>query len=174
MPLENSNKSRRLMHTRVVECEGFLRDDGLWEVEASLRDTKPFTQRADRFRLADGHGLVDREPQADIVHGIARLQFVAKTIGALREGLCIPQPRLDFPEPVVAQKALAFDRSRMHRPARFVAVFQRHQFIILHQSVTSGELDDHLAERRSRLHGLERLTEFLERHDLADHGLQFA
>ena len=50
MPPENSNKSRRLMHTRFVECEGFLRDDGLWEVEAWLRDTKPFTQRADRFR----------------------------------------------------------------------------------------------------------------------------
>ena len=52
MPLENSSKSRRLMHTRFVECEGFLRDDGLWEVEAWLRDTKPFVQRADRFRGA--------------------------------------------------------------------------------------------------------------------------
>ena len=50
MPLENSSKSRRLMHTRFVECEGFLRDDGLWEVEAWLRDIKPFAQRADRFR----------------------------------------------------------------------------------------------------------------------------
>jgi Protein of unknown function (DUF2889) len=50
MPLENSSKSRRLMHRRSIECEGFLRDDGLWEVEAWLRDTKPFTQRADRFR----------------------------------------------------------------------------------------------------------------------------
>ena len=50
MHLENSNKSRRPMHTRSIECEGFLRDDGLWEVEAWLRDTKPFTQRADRFR----------------------------------------------------------------------------------------------------------------------------
>ena len=38
------------MHTRSIECEGFLRDDGLWEVEAWLRDTKPFVQRADRFR----------------------------------------------------------------------------------------------------------------------------
>jgi hypothetical protein len=28
MFLENANKSRRLMHTRSVECEGFLRDDG--------------------------------------------------------------------------------------------------------------------------------------------------
>jgi Protein of unknown function (DUF2889) len=52
MPSANDGNEtrRRLMHTRSVECEGFLRADGLWEVEAWLRDTKPFTQRADRFR----------------------------------------------------------------------------------------------------------------------------
>src|SRR4026209_1650820 len=50
MPLETNNKSRRPMHTRSVQCDGFLRDDRLWEVEAWLGDTKPFTQRADRFR----------------------------------------------------------------------------------------------------------------------------
>jgi len=43
------------------------------------------------------------------VHGIARLQFAAKTIGALGEGLCVAQPCLDLPEPVVAQKTFAFD-----------------------------------------------------------------
>jgi len=37
------------MHRRSIECTGFLRDDGLWEVEACLVDTKPFSQR-DRFR----------------------------------------------------------------------------------------------------------------------------
>src|SRR5215207_2423837 len=42
-------RARRLMHRRSVECTGFLRDDGLWEVEARLQDTKPFTQR-DQFR----------------------------------------------------------------------------------------------------------------------------
>jgi hypothetical protein len=41
--------ARRLMHRRSVECTGFLRDDGLWEVEARLVDTKPFAQH-DRFR----------------------------------------------------------------------------------------------------------------------------
>ena len=41
MSLETNNKSRRHMHTRSVQCDGFLRDDGLWEVEAWLRDTKP-------------------------------------------------------------------------------------------------------------------------------------
>ena len=41
---------RRLMHTRTVECNGYLRDDGLWEVEARLVDTKPFTQAGDHYR----------------------------------------------------------------------------------------------------------------------------
>jgi Protein of unknown function (DUF2889) len=50
MPLENANTSRRHMHTRSITCEGFLRDDGLWEVEAWLRDTKPFSQPASQFR----------------------------------------------------------------------------------------------------------------------------
>ena len=51
MPEEVANRTgRRLMHTRSVECNGYLRDDGLWEVEARLVDTKPFTQAADRYR----------------------------------------------------------------------------------------------------------------------------
>lgn len=37
------------MHRRSVECLGYLRDDGLWEVEARLVDTKPFAQH-DHFR----------------------------------------------------------------------------------------------------------------------------
>ena len=45
----NSGDRRRLMHHRLIECTGYLRDDGLWEVEARLLDTKPFVQH-DRFR----------------------------------------------------------------------------------------------------------------------------
>jgi hypothetical protein len=30
------------MHRRTIVCDAYLRDDGLWEVEARLRDTKPF------------------------------------------------------------------------------------------------------------------------------------
>lgn len=29
-------------HTRKVICEGFEREDGLWDIEASLLDTKPY------------------------------------------------------------------------------------------------------------------------------------
>lgn len=41
MPL-SPPKKRKLLHTREIVCQGFLRDDGLMEVEASLVDTKPF------------------------------------------------------------------------------------------------------------------------------------
>jgi hypothetical protein len=46
---EDSGERRRLMHRRSIECTGYLRNDGLWEVEARLVDTKPFAQR-DHFR----------------------------------------------------------------------------------------------------------------------------
>ena len=45
-----SGAGRRLMHTRSVECNGYIRDDGLWEVEARLVDVKPFTQAPDGYR----------------------------------------------------------------------------------------------------------------------------
>lgn len=41
MPLPEP-AARRHVHSRTVQCEGFLRDDGLWDVEASLLDLKPF------------------------------------------------------------------------------------------------------------------------------------
>ncbi len=51
MPEVTANGTgRRLMHTRTVECNGYLRDDDLWEVEARLIDTKPYTQPADHYR----------------------------------------------------------------------------------------------------------------------------
>ncbi|QWG24986.1 DUF2889 domain-containing protein [Bradyrhizobium sediminis] len=35
---EENGERRRRMHKRTVECDGYLRDDGLWEVEARLID----------------------------------------------------------------------------------------------------------------------------------------
>jgi hypothetical protein len=51
MPHKNDNNGerRRLMHRRSVDCAGYLRSDGLWEVEARLVDTKPFAQH-DHYR----------------------------------------------------------------------------------------------------------------------------
>jgi DUF2889 family protein len=49
------------MHRRSVECLGYLRDDGLWEVEARLVDSKPFV------RHERGQGM---RPAGDPVHDI--------------------------------------------------------------------------------------------------------
>jgi hypothetical protein len=35
--------SRQLMHTRKTTFNGYLRSDGLWDIEAELVDTKPYT-----------------------------------------------------------------------------------------------------------------------------------
>ncbi len=41
MPLTKS-ASRKPMHHRRVECQGYLREDGLWDIEGHLVDTKPY------------------------------------------------------------------------------------------------------------------------------------
>ncbi|NCX72859.1 MAG: DUF2889 domain-containing protein, partial [Betaproteobacteria bacterium] len=33
--------ARKLMHRRFIESQGFRRDDGLWDIEATLTDIKP-------------------------------------------------------------------------------------------------------------------------------------
>ena len=46
---------RKLIHTRAIECKGYERDDGLWDIEAHLVDTKTYvhTRR---------HGGRERQP----------------------------------------------------------------------------------------------------------------
>jgi hypothetical protein len=68
-------RPRRLMHRRAIDCNGYLRDDGLWEVEARLVDTKPFPRR-DQFR-----GDV---PPGDPVHDI-RLRLAIDDHMVVRE-----------------------------------------------------------------------------------------
>lgn len=54
MPLSNP-VPRKLIHTRKIECCGYEREDGLWDIEAHLVDTKavPHTRR---------HGGTPRAP----------------------------------------------------------------------------------------------------------------
>ena len=37
---------RKLMHNRAIECRGYEGDDGLWDIEGHLVDTKPFATLA--------------------------------------------------------------------------------------------------------------------------------
>ena len=41
MPLSNP-APRKLMHTRAIECKGYEREDGLWDIEGHLVDTKAY------------------------------------------------------------------------------------------------------------------------------------
>lgn len=43
MPSLSALVPRRLIHTRNVRTRGFLRDDGLWDVEGELLDEKTYT-----------------------------------------------------------------------------------------------------------------------------------
>lgn len=40
---ESAKIGRRHLHTRSVQFNGYLRDDGLWDIEAELKDTKSYT-----------------------------------------------------------------------------------------------------------------------------------
>jgi hypothetical protein len=52
---EIMSDDRTLLHTRSVQYQGFIRKDGLWEIEATLRDTKGYdSYKIDRqLRPAD-------------------------------------------------------------------------------------------------------------------------
>lgn len=56
--------SRRPIHTRQTVFDGFLRDDGLWDIEARLSDTKAYAfESSGRGTVAPGtpiHGMAVR------------------------------------------------------------------------------------------------------------------
>ncbi|GGP26340.1 DUF2889 domain-containing protein [Silvimonas amylolytica] len=56
MPL-SPPAARQHYHTRQIQCEGFLRDDGLWDIEASITDTKGYP-----VSFYDGRQLPEGEP----------------------------------------------------------------------------------------------------------------
>ena len=60
MPL-SAPAPREVIHTRQIECQGFRRDDGLWDIEANLTDVKSYpVERNWRGTVAPGspiHGL---------------------------------------------------------------------------------------------------------------------
>ena len=57
MPLSKP-EPRRHHHTRAISCRGFERDDGLWDIEAHLLDTKSYS-----FKNEDRGGeIVAGEP----------------------------------------------------------------------------------------------------------------
>ena len=60
MPLTEP-AGRKLAHTRVVTCQGFQREDGLWDIEGRIVDTKPygFANKDRGGRIEAGEALHD-------------------------------------------------------------------------------------------------------------------
>ncbi|MFO1128515.1 MAG: DUF2889 domain-containing protein [Rhodospirillales bacterium] len=48
---------RKLIHSRRIVCHGYRRDDGLWDIEGSLEDTKTYS-----FANQDRDGIAAGEP----------------------------------------------------------------------------------------------------------------
>jgi hypothetical protein len=42
MPLPKSTNTRKELHTRQITCTGYQREDGLWDVDACIKDTKTY------------------------------------------------------------------------------------------------------------------------------------
>ncbi len=55
MPLSKPDP-RELAHTRSVTCHGYRREDGLWDIEGRIVDTKPY-----RFRNRDRGGWIEAD-----------------------------------------------------------------------------------------------------------------
>ncbi|MEQ8666080.1 MAG: DUF2889 domain-containing protein [Rhodospirillales bacterium] len=50
------------MHTRTIVCQGFRREDGLWDIEGRITDTKSYS-----FANHDRGGIAAGEPLHDMI-----------------------------------------------------------------------------------------------------------
>ena len=49
---------RKHIHTRRIECQGFQRDDGHWDIEGTLTDSKTYSfDNVDRGGVASGEAV---------------------------------------------------------------------------------------------------------------------
>ena len=49
---------RRHIHTRRIECRGYLREDGLWDVDAWIEDTKTYPFESELRGTVEAGGQV--------------------------------------------------------------------------------------------------------------------
>ena len=78
---------RTHVHTRAVEYRGYRREDGLWDIEAELTDTKTYTQKR-----PDG-GV---RPAGEPVHGMA-IRLTVDDEMKIRD-IAVGMPATPFPE----------------------------------------------------------------------------
>lgn len=83
---------RQLIHERRVITRGYLRDDGLWDIEGELLDEKTYTYAdRDRGALPAGSPMHHMRARLTVDHGMnihaAEAAMSAQPFGSCREGL---------------------------------------------------------------------------------------
>ena len=79
--------ARRPVHTRRIAFEGFLRDDGLWDIDCTLSDTK-----AEAIHMRE-RGLL---PPGEPVH-LLRVRLTVDDSFTIRD-IATASPKVPFPE----------------------------------------------------------------------------
>ncbi len=82
MPL-TPPENRKLLHTRSIHCQGFRRDDGLWDIEGRLTDTRTETMETfGRGRIEPGEHLHDMWMRMTVDNELMVHAIEAKTVKA--------------------------------------------------------------------------------------------
>lgn len=71
--------TRRHLHTRQVQCVGYLRDDGLFDVEATMQDITPQPTQMFYKRLDAGQALHDMRLVVSFDHDMVIREVQAQT-----------------------------------------------------------------------------------------------
>ncbi len=87
MPLSDS-VARKLAHTRVVTCHGYAREDGLWDIEGRIVDTKPY-----RFRNRDRGGWIEAD---EALHDMSVRLTVTDQLEVVEVDAVIDQSPFDY------------------------------------------------------------------------------
>ena len=74
---------RKHLHTRDIQCRGFLRDDGLWDIEGRIVDTKTYSfENFDRGGVASGEPVHHMEIRLTLDDDLVVRKAEASTLSA--------------------------------------------------------------------------------------------
>lgn len=94
MPL-SPPAEREHIHTRSIDCKGYLRQDGLWDIEAHMTDTKTYAfDNAYRGRLEPGDPIHDMWLRVTIDDGFV-IRGAEAAMDGTPYGMC-PQAAPNF------------------------------------------------------------------------------
>ena len=93
MPL-TAAATRKLAHTRVVTCHGYQRDDGLWDIEGRIVDTKPY-----RFKNRDRGGWIEAD---EALHDMSIRLTINLELEVIDVDACIDGSPYNYCKSVVA------------------------------------------------------------------------